>query len=94
MLSRLNPELNEDLDETGMVIDFKELKSLLRDCIAGLDHKHLNEIEYFKSVNPTSENIARYVYERISDKRPGLKIKEVTVWETDSSSATYSQGAC
>jgi len=81
----------EDLDEMGMVVDFKELKSLLRESIADMDHKHLNEIEYFKKVNPTSENIARYVYERVSGQRPGMKIKEVTVWETDSSAATYSR---
>ncbi len=80
------------LDATGMVIDFKELKGLLKESIAELDHKHLNELECFRDMNPTSENIARHVYEDISRRRPGLKLKEVTVWETGSSSATYTQG--
>ena len=81
----------EDLTEIGMVVDFKKLKQLLNDIVTGLDHTHLNEIEYFKNVNPTSENIARYIYEQISGKKAAFDIKEVTVWETDSSSATYSR---
>jgi 6-pyruvoyltetrahydropterin/6-carboxytetrahydropterin synthase len=82
---------SEDLDKAGMVLDFKELKHALNEVLAELDHKYLNEIDYFKEVNPTSENIARYIYDNISRKRPDLKIKEVTVWETDTSSATYSE---
>lgn len=78
------------LDDAGMVEDFKELKNVLNDVVSGLDHKHLNTIEYFKKVNPTSENIARYIYEEISRERPELDIAEVTVWETDTSSAAYS----
>lgn len=81
----------KDLTENGMVVDFKELKQLLNDIITDLDHKHLNEMEYFKNVNPTSENIARYIYERISCKKTDFDVKEVTVWETDSASATYSR---
>ncbi|MFQ5953411.1 MAG: 6-pyruvoyl tetrahydropterin synthase family protein [Candidatus Omnitrophota bacterium] len=42
-------------------------------------------------MNPTSENIARYIYEKISEKRPELRLEEVTVWETDTSSATYTK---
>ncbi|MFH1553016.1 MAG: 6-carboxytetrahydropterin synthase QueD [Candidatus Omnitrophota bacterium] len=81
----------EGLDSVGMVVDFKEIKDLLNQCVAGLDHKHLNELESFKDVNPTSENIARYIHETISGEKPGLDIKEVTVYETDTSSATYSK---
>jgi len=81
----------EDLDEMGMVVDFKELKNALNEITAELDHKHLNELEYFKDVNPTSENIVRYIYEMILGKRPELNIGEVTVWETDTSAATYSE---
>jgi 6-pyruvoyltetrahydropterin/6-carboxytetrahydropterin synthase len=80
----------DELDETGMVVDFKELKSALKEVIAELDHKYLNDLEYFKKMNPTSENIARYVFERLAEKGTGIDICEVTVFETDTASATYS----
>jgi len=80
----------EELDAIGMVIDFKELKNILDEIIAGMDHKYLNEIGYFKEINPTSENMARYIFESISERKPDLGLGRVTVWETDSSSATYS----
>jgi 6-pyruvoyltetrahydropterin/6-carboxytetrahydropterin synthase len=80
----------DKLDKTGMVIDFKELKGMLKEVIAELDHRHLNDLEYFKEANPTSENIARYVFERLTERKTGIDICEVTVFETDTSSATYS----
>lgn len=80
----------EKVDESGMVIDFADLKKLLSETTAELDHKYLNDIDYFKDVNPTSENIAKYIYETLSKKKPDLNLEEVTVWETDTSSATYS----
>jgi 6-pyruvoyltetrahydropterin/6-carboxytetrahydropterin synthase len=79
-----------DLDDTGMVMDFKELKKLLNETVAELDHKYLNDVDYFKEYNPTSENIAKYIYENLS-KKAGLDLEEVTVYETDTSSATYSE---
>ena len=79
------------LDGTGMVIDFKELKNALKEVTEGLDHKHLNQLDSFKTVNPTSENIAKYIYDVISAKIHDAEIKEVTVWETDTSSATYGE---
>ncbi len=82
---------SKELDNLGMVIDFKELKSLLMEILDGLDHKYLNNIEYFKNVNPTSENIAKFVYDKIVVAKPGVNILDVTVWETDTSSATYSK---
>jgi 6-pyruvoyltetrahydropterin/6-carboxytetrahydropterin synthase len=82
---------SEELDELGMVVDFKEIKKALREVTGELDHKHLNEVDYFKDVNPTSENIARYLLEKLSKKSPELNICEVTVYETDTSSATYTK---
>ena len=81
---------SEELDDTGMVVDFTDLKKVLKEIISGLDHKHLNELEAFKVVNPTSENIAKYIYDAMSAKMQAAEIKEVTIWETDTSSATYS----
>ena len=52
---------NNALDATGMVVDFRELKAKLNNVLEELDHKYLNDIDYFKKVNPTSENIAKYI---------------------------------
>ncbi|MBD3379900.1 MAG: 6-carboxytetrahydropterin synthase QueD [Candidatus Omnitrophica bacterium] len=81
---------SEKLDDLGMVIDFTELKKSLKACLSGLDHKYLNDIEYFKDNNPTSENMAKYIFDRVSEIRKDVKIDSVTVWETETSSATYS----
>lgn len=80
---------SEDLNDLGMVVDFKELKSAVKECLEKLDHKHLNEVGYFKKVNPTSENIARYIFDEVSAKAEGVNVCEVTVYETDTSCATY-----
>jgi len=80
---------SEDLNEIGMVADFKDLKKNLNEITSVLDHKYLNEADYFSKVNPTSENIARYIFDKLKGRMPKLKIDGVTVWETDTSSATY-----
>lgn len=77
------------LDKAGMVMDFKYLKTELNKCIEKLDHKYLNNLAYFKKVNPTSENIARYIYDTLKANVAGLK--SVTVWENTASSATYEE---
>jgi len=94
------------LDKTGMLLDFKNLKSQLNGVLDTLDHKYLNDIDCFKKinpvrnndslkeesgisngVNPTSENIAKFIYDKL---KPGLEgLKTVTVWESSDSSATY-----
>jgi len=79
--------LGESLDKTGMLIDFKQIKSRLNKVLQGLDHKHLNRLKYFKRLNPTSENIARYIYENL--KILVSNLKSVSVWESDNSCASY-----
>ncbi len=79
----------DTLDKTGMVLDFKYLKTELNECIEKLDHKYLNNLPYFKKVNPTSENIAKYIYDSLKPKVPSLK--SVTVWENNTSSAAYEE---
>ena len=75
------------LDKIGMVIDFRLIKLGLKAVLDKLDHKYLNEITYFRKVNPTSENIAKFIYDEIKKKIPHLKA--ITVWESENSSATY-----
>ena len=77
----------EMLDKAGMVMDFRVLKDRLNEILDKLDHKYLNAIAYFKKVNPTSEGIAKYIFDRLVDK--GLEVDAVTVWESQNSSATY-----
>lgn len=77
----------DKLDKAGMVLDFKDLKSKLNKLLEKLDHKYLNNVPYFKKVNPTSENIAKYIYDNF--KSWVLNLKSVTVWESDNSLATY-----
>ncbi len=82
----------EKLDDAGMLADFVELKRLLRAISEPLDHVFLNDIDPFRTENPSAENIARYICEKM---REGLRlpnpveVTEVKVWETDIQSATY-----
>jgi 6-pyruvoyltetrahydropterin/6-carboxytetrahydropterin synthase len=79
--------LSPKLDKIGMVMDFKCLKEKLYNFLEKLDHKYLNNIAYFKKINPTSENIAKYLYTNLQKEIRGLH--SVTVWESDKASATY-----
>lgn len=77
------------LNKIGMVADFKELKEKLNKILEGLDHKHLNNIAAFKKTNPTSENLAKYIFERLEVKRAPYKIEKITVWESTNCRASY-----
>ena len=77
------------LDKAGMLLDFRKLKMKLDRILERLDHKYLNGIAYFKKNNPTSENIAKYIYDSL---KPGVSdLASVTVWESEKSCATYSE---
>ena len=84
---------SEELDKIGMVVDFKIVKKALKEVSALLDHKHLNEVEYFKTTNPTSENIAKFIFDQLKNeiRDTRYEIREVSVWETPNSKATYSE---
>ncbi len=83
----------DGLDETGMLCDFKILKKHLDTTIKELDHSYLNKIKPFDKLNPTAENIAKYIYEKIKFKIQNLKLKidEVIVWESESQCAIYKE---
>jgi 6-pyruvoyltetrahydropterin/6-carboxytetrahydropterin synthase len=84
--------IGETLNEAGVLVDFGEIKSQVSEIIKTLDHKFLNEIEYFTNGNPpSSENIARYVAIELQAaiKDPAAKVSRVTAWESDDASATY-----
>ena len=81
------------LDTIGLLVDFSELKRVLRGIIAGLDHQFLNDLDAFKTVNPSAENLAKYFYDethrQLTTLPDGAGITEVMVWETDTSSALF-----
>ncbi|MBA2849507.1 6-carboxytetrahydropterin synthase QueD [Thermosulfuriphilus ammonigenes] len=81
----------ERLDSLGMGIDFREVKGALKEVLRELDHHNLNEIPPFAQRNPSSENIAVYIFEEMARRidRPGIKISAVTVCETPRSCVTY-----
>lgn len=83
----------DELDRLGMVIDFRELKEVMGKVISYLDHQVLNHLPEFKDENPTSENIARYIFKSLAGgfDRKRLKLHKVVVWETDSSWAGYAE---
>lgn len=70
-----------ELDRTGLLYDFTDIKKVLEAILLKLDHTYLNELAYFKKINPTSENIAQYIYKnagiKIRDKR--IRVAKVTV---------------
>lgn len=82
---------SETLNEAGMVIDFGELKQKTHSIIQGLDHQHLNEIDYFKDVNPSSENIAAYIFNLLKEKldNKNIRLLNVSVWESENAKASY-----
>lgn len=80
---------SETLDDIGMVADFAVIKKQLKGFLEGLDHVCLNDLPFFKEVNPTTENIAKHIYTEFGKVIAPLKLKCVRVWESDSSSVTY-----
>jgi len=80
----------DDLGEAGMLLDFIEAKRLLAEALADLDHAYLNEVPPFDTVNPSSENLARVIAERVAGRLPeGVRVASVTTWESDGCAATY-----
>jgi 6-pyruvoyltetrahydropterin/6-carboxytetrahydropterin synthase len=77
----------------GMVVDFRLLKNILCEALVKLDHQHLNELDYFKTHNTTTENIAEYLFSEISQAMPdGLRVSSIKTWESPGSSITYRPG--
>jgi len=79
------------LNDIGIAVDFKILKSRLNNILKKLDHAYLNKVDIFKKKNPSAENIAGYVFKKLksSVKEKRLFLKSVSIWESDTSCATY-----
>jgi 6-pyruvoyltetrahydropterin/6-carboxytetrahydropterin synthase len=87
--------VGEQLDEAGMLLDFKLLKQVMRPTIDYLDHRMINDLEPFVAeLNPSAENLAHYFYQQTTAQLKQMtagrvRIKDCTVYETDTSFARY-----
>ena len=84
--------VGETLNNAGVLMDFGEFKKILSEIIERLDHKFLNELEYFNDrYPPSSENIAYYIANELqaSINNPLVKVSSVTAWESENACATY-----
>jgi 6-pyruvoyltetrahydropterin/6-carboxytetrahydropterin synthase len=86
----------KELDRAGLLVDFKELREVMKQVIDRLDHQMMNDLEPFTELNPSAENLAKYFYDQatsrlqqVTDGR--VRVKNVTVFETDTTTATYSE---
>lgn len=81
----------ERLNDIDIAMDFHDLKNILNEVIEPLDHSFLNDIFPFTEKNPSSENMAKWIYDFLNKKLSNeqVQVSAVTVWESDSASATY-----
>lgn len=81
----------EKLNDIGLAMDFHELKKMTNELISTLDHSVLNEVFPFTEINPSSENVAKWMYDSIKKKlnSNNIAVASVTVWEAETASATY-----
>jgi 6-pyruvoyltetrahydropterin/6-carboxytetrahydropterin synthase len=79
------------LTDAGILIDFRILKQWTDEILKEFDHKYLNEISYFKGMSSSSENLARFIYDRIFEKvkKSNLDVSQVTVWESEDARVSY-----
>jgi 6-pyruvoyltetrahydropterin/6-carboxytetrahydropterin synthase len=81
----------KELNDAGVLVDFGEIKKHLAEIMETLDHKFLNDIDYFKNSNPSSEVIAKYIADelQVMISNPLVSVSRVSVWESDDACATY-----
>jgi 6-pyruvoyltetrahydropterin/6-carboxytetrahydropterin synthase len=81
----------KQLDDSGVLVDFKEVKDATREILQELDHHYLNDLPFFHEHNPSSENIARYLYERLAQRLNDANrwLYRVSAWESTDACATF-----
>lgn len=83
------------LNDQGLLMDFRQVKKVFCAILEKFDHQCLNKLKIFKNISPTSENVARLIYDMVKVKLRGRKaifIKQVTVYESEKTSASYGEG--
>ncbi len=80
------------LDARGIALDFRTIKSEIQDLLSRFDHRYLNEEPPFDRMNPSSENLARYLFEEMEKSVSApARVSRVTVWESEDARAEYSR---
>ena len=83
---------SEVLDSRGMALDFRAMKAALNEILSRLDHNYLNDVPPFDTRNPSSENIARHIFEEMEGAvPPPVRLTRVAVWESEDAWAEYSR---
>jgi 6-pyruvoyltetrahydropterin/6-carboxytetrahydropterin synthase len=84
----------KSVDSSGLLLDFKQLKNILRPTVEFLDHQMINDLPPFQTINPSAENLAKFFFDRIQEEvstlsAGGVHVASCTIYETDTSAATY-----
>ena len=79
----------DKVNDIGLLIDFKIMKKILNEVLMPLDHVNLNELPAFTAINPSTENLAQYIYRQLAPRVAPLKLKHVEVFESDTASIVY-----
>jgi 6-pyruvoyltetrahydropterin/6-carboxytetrahydropterin synthase len=85
----------EQLNSIGLLVDFVDMKRLMKEIIEYLDHKFINDLPPFDKVNPTAENMAQWFCEQFQKglddglAQVPARVTEVVIWETEKNIATY-----
>lgn len=83
----------EKLDKSNILVDFKVLKKELDEILNYLDHKDINTLSEFENESPSSEFMAKFIYEKMKERLAKTydyaQVSKVAVWETPTSRATY-----
>ncbi len=83
---------SENLDDMGVVMDFRALREMVLNVTAELDNTALGEVEHFRQNNPSAENVAIYVYEKLRVELPeGMELRSIEVVEEPGCSAKFGE---
>ena len=86
--------VGERLEPNGLLLDFKQLKQVLKPTVEYLDHQMINDLQPFTTVNPSAENLAKYFFDKTAQELDTMtegrvRVKDCTIYETDTSFAKY-----
>ena len=76
-----------ELDKSNILVDYKVIKRELKSVLDLLDHKDINELPEFNGISPSSEVLAKFIYDKMKEKLP--QTSKISIWETPTSCASY-----
>lgn len=84
---------SQNLNKSGLLIDFRVVKKWLSEILDQMDHKHLNELPFFAGINPSAENIAKYIYSemKLKAEQAEVKVARVKAWESENAVVSYAE---